>query len=317
MANLPPERCDPGKAPFSYTGIDCFGAFYVRQGRSEIKRYGCVFTCLTTRALHIEKLNNMDTDSFLNGLMRFGSRRGWPEKIWSDNGTNFVGGQSELSRALKDIEWKKIHNFCLRKEVNWSFNPPGASHMGGIWERMIRTIRKVMSAILSQRSRLTDEVLETLFCEVESIVNSRPLTKISDDIEDSNPLTPNHLLLLKEGPIFPPGRFTEGDMYRRRWRYVQFLADQLLRKWIREYIPELQKRNKWDKLEENLKIGDLVLITEENTPRGLWPLGRIVDVKLGRDQMVRSVMIKTRSNELVRPITKVVLLEASNQDFEI
>ena len=317
MANLPPERCDPGKAPFSYTGIDCFGAFYVRQGRSEIKRYGCVFTCLMTRALHIEKLNNMDTDSFLNGLMRFGSRRGWPEKIWSDNGTNFVGGQSELSRALKDIEWKKIHNFCLRKEVNWSFNPPGASHMGGIWERMIRTIRKVMSAILSQRSRLTDEVLETLFCEVESIVNSRPLTKISDDIEDSNPLTPNHLLLLKEGPIFPPGRFTEGDMYRRRWRYVQFLADQFWRKWIREYIPELQKRNKWDKLEENLKIGDLVLITEENTPRGLWPLGRIVDVKLGRDQMVRSVMIKTRSNELVRPITKVVLLEASNQDFEI
>ena len=317
MANLPPERCDPGKAPFSYTGIDCFGAFYVRQGRSEIKRYGCVFTCLTTRALHIEKLNNMDTDSFLSGLMRFGSRRGWPEKIWSDNGTNFVGGQSELSRALKDIEWKKIHNFCLRKEVNWSFNPPGASHMGGIWERMIRTIRKVMSAILSQRSRLTDEVLETLFCEVESIVNSRPLTKISDDIEDSNPLTPNHLLLLKEGPIFPPGRFTEGDMYRRRWRYVQFLADQFWRKWIREYIPELQKRNKWDKLEENLKIGDLVLITEENTPRGLWPLGRIVDVKLGRDQMVHSVMIKTRSNELVRPITKVVLLEASNQDFEI
>ena len=136
MANLPPERCDPGKAPFSYTGIDCFGTFYVRQGRSEIKRYGCVFTCLMTRALHIEKLNNMDTDSFLNGLIRFGSRRGWPEKMWSDNGTNFVGGQSELSRTLKDIEWKKIHNFCLRKEVNWSFNPPGASHMGGIWELM-------------------------------------------------------------------------------------------------------------------------------------------------------------------------------------
>ena len=312
MSDLPSERCVPNKPPFTFVGLDCFGPFFVKRGRSEIKRYGCVFTCLTTRAIHIEKLNGLDTDTFLNSFIRFSSRRGWPQKVFSDNGTNFTGGKSELSQSLKALDRNKINSYCIKKEVNWSFNPPSASHMGGIWERMIRSIRKVLTALLRDRHRLTDDVLETLFCEVENIVNGRPLTKVSDDINDSTVITPNHLLLLKENPSISLGKFVASDLYTRRWRYVQYLADQFWRKWMKEYLPELQRRYKWSTKRRNVQVGDLVLIKDENTPRGLWPLGLVIEIHEGRDKMVRSVKVKTKSTQIVRPITKIILLEGSD-----
>ena len=185
--------------------------------------------------------------------------------------------------------------------------------MGGIWERMIRTVRKVMTAIM-KGCRLTDEVLETVFCEAESIVNSRPLTKVSEDVNDMSALTPNHLLLLREGPKLIPGTYRKEDMYRKRWRFIQHLADQFWRRWIKEYVPTLQRRTKWMDEKSNLKKGDLVLICDECTPRNVWPMGLVVEANVGRDGLTRSVRIKTKSTELVRPITKVVLLEASGSD---
>ena len=91
------ERCEPGKPALSYVGMDLFGPFYIKQGRSEVKRYGCLYTCFTSRAIHIEVLNSLETDTFINGFIRFISRRGYPIRIWSDNGTNFVGACTELS----------------------------------------------------------------------------------------------------------------------------------------------------------------------------------------------------------------------------
>ena len=310
MADLPLERLQPEQPPFTFVGLDYFGPFMVKHGRGEAKRYGCVFTCLTTRAIHIEMIKSLETDSFLNGLRRFMARRGHPRKLWSDNGTNFVGACAELRKGVQELRQSDVQLYCSRKEVEWIFNPPHASHMGGIWERLIRTIRKTMAALLMTfRQRLTDEVLETLLCEVEAIVNSRPITKVTLDTADPTPLTPNHLLLLKEGPDSPPGSFSKGDMYRRRWKYVQHLANQFWRRWVRNYLPELQKRQKWLNSSKNLKKDDLVLICDENTPRGLWPLGIITEVKESRDGLVRSVKIKTKSSILTRPVTKVVSLE--------
>ncbi|XP_014677289.1 PREDICTED: uncharacterized protein LOC106817151 [Priapulus caudatus] len=294
MADLPPERLEHSKPPFTYIGLDCFGLFYVKLGRSEVKRYGCVFTCLTTRAVHIEKLNILETDAFLNGFRRFMSRRGQPEKVWSDNGTNFTGGQAELSRSMSQLNKDMIYSHCARKDIVWVFNPPHASHMGGIWERMIRSIRKVLNALLRGNHRLTDEVLETLFCEVENIINSRPITKSSDDVSDSRALTPNHLLLLRDGATLLPGKFGSSGMYPRRWRHVQHLADQFWRKWVKEYLPELQRRSKWIVQSRNIKIGDLLLVVNENTPRGLWPLGLVIEVNKGRDGLVRSAKVRTK-----------------------
>ncbi|KAJ8019307.1 hypothetical protein HOLleu_42169 [Holothuria leucospilota] len=309
MADLPTERVEDSKPPFSYVGIDVFGPFYVKLGRSEVKRYGCLFTCLSIRAIHVEKLDSLDTDTFINAFRRFVSRRGHPEVVFSDNGSNLVSGESEMRKCMKRLSQKSLSAYAVKGDVVWKFNPPYASHMGGVWERMIGVF-KVITAVLPRTVRLTDEILQTIFCEVENIVNGRPLTKISDDPSNPTPLTPNHLLLLRNGSVIPPGEFNHSDRFKRRWRHVQHLADQFWRKWVRSYLPELQRRSKWTKVTENLKVGDLVLLQSEVTPRNLWPLALIVGVNRGRDDLVRSVRVKTKTTELVRPITKIVLLES-------
>ena len=312
MADLPVERCEPGKPPFHCVGVDIFGPFHVTQGRSLVKRYGCIYTCFGIRAIHIEMLPSLETDAFINGLTRFVARRGCPAKILSDNGTNLVGAQAELSRSFRQLDRGKIVAAARRQNIEWKFNPPYGSHHGGLWERMIRTIRQVLVALLFSVSRLNDDVLHTMFCEVENVVNSRPLTKLSDDIHDDNPITPNHLLLLRGNYAYPWGVTQESDTYRRRWRHVQHLVTQFWRKWLKQYIPELQRRQKWLKPSPNIKTGDLVLIVDENSPRGSWPLGLIQDTNVGRDGLVRSAKIRTRSSVFVRPVTKLVLLESTH-----
>ena len=307
MAELPEERLTSGKPPFTVIGMDCFGPFLVKLGRSEVKRWGCIFTCLTTRAVHLEVVGKMDTDSFLNCFRRFQARRGTPEKIFCDNGTNFVGAKTELVRAMKQLDASRLEATFLREEIEWHFNPPHAPHMGGIWERMVGVVKRILPALLST-GRLTDEILETTFTEVESIVNGRPITKLSSQVDDPTPLTPNHLLLLRGGPVTPLDS-SQGDMYRRRWKYVQHLANQFWTRWAKEYLPELQRRSKWKDKQENFKIGDLVMIVGENTPRNLWPLGIVSAAETGKDGLVRTVTVKTRSTVLTRPVTKVVKLE--------
>ena len=312
MADLPAGRLeqDEKMKPFAHVGIDCFGPFYVKQGRAEVKRYGCVFTCMNLRAVHIEKLNSLETDTFINAFRRFMARRGNPVKVWSDNGTNFVGGSPEILKCMKSLNQRRIEE--VNREVEWFFNTPYASHMGGVWERQIRTIRKILTSLLNKYAeKLTDEVLETLFAEVESMINSRPLTKLSDDVTDDAALSANQLLMLNEEMAEFPGNFSSGDRYKQRWRFIQHLANQFWRRWIREYIPELQKRNKWNMRQKNVEVGDVVLLLEENTPRCLWPLGLVVEVKKGRDGLVRTVKIKTKSSILIRPVSKVVNLECS------
>ena len=142
---------------------------------------------------------------------------------------------------------------------------------------------------------LDDEGLAT--CGVESIVNGRPITKVSDDPKDMETLTPSHLLLLREGATLPLGSFTTEDRYsRRRWRQVQYLADVFWRRWVKEYLPRLQQRQKWTKPQRNFAIGDIVLVVDESTSRNRWPLGRIVDVyRNNKDGYVRRVSVKIGS----------------------
>ena len=195
MANLPEDRVCPVEPPFSHVGVDCFGPLLVRHGRSTVKRYGVLFTCLAIRAIHIEVAHTQDTDAFIHALRRFIARRGQPQRIRSDNGTNFVRGEKELREAIQGWNQEKIYDFLLAKNIEWVFNPPSWSHHSGVWERCIWTTLKMMKALL-QDQPLDDEGLLTLLCEVESIISGRPLTKVSDDPRDPEALTPNHLLLL-------------------------------------------------------------------------------------------------------------------------
>ena len=212
MANLPEPRVNFDKNAFDNVSVDCFGPFHVKRGRREYKRYGCIFTCLNIRAIHIEKLDDLECDTYINSMRRFIARRGKPSKMFSDNGTNFTSAEAEPRRAVKQLDVKAIEKYCTFQEIEWFFHPPTASHMNGACERMIRTVRKVLTDMLTDKCRLTDDILYTLFAEVEGIINHRPLTKVSDDVADDRSLTPSHLLMVRSSPQISPGNFTQGDM---------------------------------------------------------------------------------------------------------
>ncbi|KAK3733837.1 hypothetical protein QZH41_000403 [Actinostola sp. cb2023] len=311
MADLPVDRVTSDEPPFTYVGIDCFGPFYVRQRRSLVKRYGIMFTCLTVRAIHIEISHSLETDSFLLALRRFIARRGQVKEIRTDNGTNFVGGEKELRKALDDWNQNQIHEELLQKNIKWCFNPPTGSHHGGAWERPIRTVRKILDALVKQQT-LTDESLTTLMCEVQAIINGRPLTIVSSDPKDDDPLTPNLLLLLKSSSSLPPGVFDQRDVYsRKRWRQVQYIADMFWKRWVEEYLPLLQQRSKWKHAKRNFAVDDVILVVNDNSPRNSWLIGVITEVYPGRDGLVRRARVKTTRGVFERPITKLCLLEGN------
>ena len=135
------------------------------------------FTCLTTRVAHIEITHFLDTDAFINALRRFISLRGNPTTVYSDNGTNFRAGEQELRVSINDWNQRAINEFMRQRNISWKFNPPSASHMGGVWERVIRSIRKILTALLGQQL-VNDEMLRTVMSEVQAILNSRPLTPV-------------------------------------------------------------------------------------------------------------------------------------------
>ena len=219
MADLPEERVMPDKAAFTNVGVDYFGPIAVKRGRSLLKRYGVLFTCLTSRAVHLEVADSLDTQSCINAIRRFICRRGPVSSLRSDNGTNFVGANKELKRSLVELNNVKIQGALIQDGIKWSFNTPAASHQGGVWERLIRSVRSILTSVLGQQV-LNDDGLQTLFCEVEAILNDRPITKVSDDPNDLEALTPNHILLLKGKPIFPPGLFEQSDHGRTEWTFA-------------------------------------------------------------------------------------------------
>ncbi|XP_055012690.1 uncharacterized protein LOC129409784 [Boleophthalmus pectinirostris] len=293
MANLPPDRLLPDHPPFTNVGVDYFGPFEAKRGRARVKRYGVIFTCLTVRAIHIEIAHSLDTDSCINAVRRFIARRGQVEVMRSDNGTNLVAAEHEICQAMKEWNQSQISDALLQRGVTWIFNPPAGSHHGGIWERQIRTVRKILTSLLKLQS-LDDECLHTVMCEAEAVINGRPLTKSSDDVDDLEPLTPNHLLLLKGKPALPPGMFHKEDLYsKRRWR---------------EYLPLLQERQKWLEKKRNVKEGDIVLIVDERAPRGSWLMGKVEKTIPDAQGFVRRVLVKTKTNTLERPIDKLCLL---------
>ena len=314
MADLPKERLLPDLPPFTNVGVDYFGPLEVKRGRSLCKRYGVIFTCLASRAIHLEVAPSLDTDACINAIRRFISRRGQVSTMRSDNGTNFVGAEKELREALSLLNHKLIQGVLLQDGSQWSFNPPSASHHGGVWERVIRMVRKVLTSVLRLQT-LDDDGLHTVLCEVESILNGRPLTKLSDDPTDLEPLTPNHILLMKGKPVMSPGLFNKDDVYvKRRWRQVQYIADLFWKRWVQEYLPLLQERQKWNQKRRNFIPGDIVMVMDAAAPRGSWLLGRILETFPDKKGFVRSVRLQTKTNVLERPISKLCLLQEATSN---
>ncbi|XP_066919725.1 uncharacterized protein [Clytia hemisphaerica] len=314
MADLPKDRLEPSP-PFTYCGLDMFGPFIIRERRSDLKRYGIIFTCLNSRAVHFESVCSMDTDSFLLCLRRFICRRGSVRTIRCDNGTNFVGANNELQKALQEMDTDKIKDNLLRYGtdfvINWIHNPPYGSNFGGVWERLIRSARAILNGLmLTHGHSLNDESFRTFLVEVEGIINSRPLTTDGlADPECPNILSPINLLTMKSNVISPPpGVFQRADIYcRRRWRRVQHLSNEFWSKWRKEFLSHLQSRSKWTNSKRNMKEGDVVLLKDDSY-RNEWKRAVVTRAHESDDGVVRSVTIRLNKTEYVRPVNKLVVL---------
>ena len=322
MADLPEDRVE-STPPFTYCGMDCFGPFTVKERRKELKRSAVIFTYMSSRAVRIEQLDDMTTDAFINALRCFTAIRGPIQQLRSDQGSNFVGARNELAKAMKELDNDKIQSYLTTNRCEFVMNVPYSSHRGGVWERQIRTTRSILNTVLNDyKGRLDTSSLRTFLYEVMAIINSRPLTyQCLNDPKSLEPLTPNHLLTIKNKTLLPPpGNFVEEEIYaRKQWRKVQFLAEQFWSRWRKEYLINLNSRQKWLQPKRNLKIGDIVIVQEE-VPRNEWPLGKIMDTSTDQKGLVHSVKIKlgsrnpqkkgndTNSHIIERPVQKVVLL---------
>ena len=263
---------------------------------------------MTARAVHLEIAGDLSSDSFILSLRCFIARRGNVKNIRSDNGTNFIGAEKELEAAINEIDKEKVMTEIIKKGIHfsWKFNPPSSPWMGGAWESLIKSVKRSLKAITLDRI-FTEEALYTFLCEVESLLNKRPVTPSSDDINDCEALTPNHLILGDSSSNNPPYKCQNDEIYyRKKWCAVQGAANMFSNQWRNEYLPTLIQRRKWYRNSKNLKFGDLVIIQSENIP-----LGRVIETYPGKNDIVRTVNVKTPNNKLIRPSRKLCLLENS------
>ena len=310
MANLPKCRAAIDEPPFTHCGVDLFGPITIKQGRKQLKRWACLFTCLTVRCVHLEVLDDCETDTFINATRRFVGRRGCPTHVYSDNGTNFRGATSELKEFVQKLDKEKIIEFASVLEIKWTFNPPKAPHMGGAWERLVRSVKEVMYGLLKNHI-LTDPQLYTLLVEAEAIVNSRPLTYLSENADDLCALTPNHILLGRHRNWTSIADTSELDVFsRKKYKQVQAVTTLFWSRWKSEYLPTLTTRPKgWREQTVPFREGDLVLVHDDDTKRGQWPLARVQKVMPGKDGVVRTVEVRTKKGSYTRPVAKLYRLE--------
>ena len=314
MAPLPKKRLAQSLRAFSYSGVDCGGPYLVKMGRGKVqqKRYICVFTCLNTRAVHIEVAYNIDSDSFLNAFWRFTHRRGIPHKMVSDNGKNFVGAEKEIQNLFSNAESQNnIKRETSSKGIEWSFNPPYTPHSGGVFEIMIKAAKRAMKNLLG-KADINDEELLTVVTGAESLINSRPLSYQTANVKDVIPLTPNHFLVGQLGGMLAPE--VKGNSHpHKRWLRVQQILSHFWRRWLREILPGLHPRSKWRKLQRNIKIGDIVLVFSVDTERGKWPLGKIVETNMEADGNVRSVKVLVNNKLYTRGLNSLSLIVPNDE----
>ena len=302
-----------------------------------------VFVCFSTKAIHLELVSDLTATACLAAFRRFQARRGCPYHMYSDGGTNFVGARRELrqiSEILTSRYGQSLYNYVTNLGSNWNIIPPGAPHFGGLWESAVRLAKSHLKRVVGKHL-LTFEELSTVLTEVECILNSRPLIEISDDPTDLEVLTPAMLIASKRIRYLPvldckpisgdlsnvtPQKIENDDqnsqlkrsnLSTKRWHHIESLQSQFWHRWVHEYIPTLQPRKKWKHEISNFLVGDVVLMTDENTAPLCWPLARILEVYKGNDNVVRTVKLRTHKGIYIRPVVKlrrlVISVEATDR----
>lgn len=330
MANLPSVRVNAA-LPFVVTGVDFAGPFLTRRtpGRpprntkfndtppppTVDKVWVAVFVCLATHAIHLDITHGLSVEAFLETYARFVSRRGHCRELWSDNGTTFVGTNKELQRVFAEWGHKLPHEELANLGTSWKFITPASPHQGGMWEAGVKAFKHHLRRTIGDQ-KLTPNHLYTVLTRIEACLNSRPIVPMSDDPSDLEVLTPGHFTVgrpLLQHPLadnveeLPVNKLTN-------WGRCQKMMQTFWKRWQEEYLVNLQTRTKWHDVCQNLKLNDVVIIIDENSPPVKWPLGRVVVIHPSSDGLIRSVTIRTQAGLLKRPIQKLVQLYRNPAD---
>lgn len=313
MGQLPRNRVSAPYRAFLHCGVDYAGPVATRasagRGITSRKAYIALFVCLATRAIHLELVSDYSTPTFLNAYLRFCSRRGLPETIYSDNGTTFIGADRELQQAYHDaVKNPDFLNRTASDRTSWQFIPPHAPHFGGLWEAGVKSVKFHLRRVLGSHT-LTFEEFTTVLCQIEACLNSRPLAQLTDSPDDLEPLTPGHFLIGSALTTYPePSVLNLNENRLSRWQLVRQITERFWKLWQTDYINTLQQKAKWRKEQPSIRVGSVVLIQNSLLPPCKWELGKVTQCHKGSDGFVRVVSIKTAHSEYKRPITKLCLL---------
>ena len=318
MGDLPAPRVNP-TAPFSHTGMDFAGPLTLRQGHTrrpvKIEAHVCIFVCLTFKAVHLEVVSDQTTAAFKAALQRFVSRRNCPLHLYSDNGSNFVGARNELNKLYRFLKQQiaddDIQQFpSSHHNITWHNSPPRSPHFGGLWESAVKSMKRHLKTVMGN-TLLTFEEMTTVICQVESCMNSRPLLPLTSHSQDGlATLTASHFLLFRSPSSYPEDpRIPDRPDLLKKWNHCQAMVHHFWTRWSKEYLNSLQARTKWQTSKPNLQPEDIVILRpEKSTFSGHWPLGRIIQVFPGQDNLVRVVLVKTSTGTYKRAVTRLSLL---------
>ena len=321
MGDLPPVRVKPSP-PFSNAGIDLCGPFSIktknqRKGAFQ-KVYVVIFVCMVTKATHFETVSDLSAATLIAALKRFFARRGKSLFIFSDNATNFKGANSELKRllALASPPNLEVPNFLSSEGVTWRFLPPRAPNFGGLWESGVKSFKYHLKRALGT-TKLTLEEFLTVTIQIEGILNSRPLSPLSADINDFEVLTPGHFLIGRPiNALAEPSLINKKDNLLSRWQLTQKFVQTIWKAWNNTFLSHLQQRNKWLFTKQNVRPGMLVIIKDPQIPVCKWSLGRIAEIIRGADGNVRVVNVNTPKGLIKRSIAKLCVLPiVDNQEL--
>ena len=199
-----------------------------------------------------------------------------------------------------------VEKDLITKNIKFHYNPPIAPHWGGMWERLVKSVKTPLKKVL-KNANLTEMELYTVLCQVEQTINARPLTAITDE-SGIVALTPAMILIGRNYSNYPTAPPPKDNEIIKMWRYRQQLESQFWNAWRKEYLPLLHSRRKWREESPQIKTGDIVLLTNDNK-RQTWPLGRVVETFVGRDGLVRSANIQVGQKIFKRAVQQLVHLE--------
>ena len=346
MGQIPSSRLSPNDTFFN-TGIDFAGPYTTRAGYTRkpvwLESALAVFVCFSTKAVHLEVVRDFTTKSLIAALIRFVSRRNMPLNIYSDNGPNLVGAKNKLDQLYKLLEDKNTQNaiqaYLFSQRCTWHTIPQRAPHFGGLWEAAVKAAKYHLKRVLG-RQFLTYDELETVVCQAEACLNSRPYgTVFSHPTDGVQPLTPGHFLTGRALRAYPvPKADDDNPTVLQRWILCQQMGQHFWKRWSQEYLQQMQKAVKWHRQVKNHQVGNLVMLTDGNVYQCQWTMAKVVAVYPGKDGIVRAVdvqvnlaiypkdctskaefasKIKTRTAVYRRPVHKLAMLLAVDEVSEL